>query len=788
MERGDAEDYALGTEEKESDREELYTRAEAAPDRSSGIAAVLSDVNILQTEENLDEFTALVSDAENDDGASDGESSEAESNAYEDIALEESDSNEEAADALFDEMLLESAGGIAGIAGGNINADILKDMGTSGWTEPVSYSPYPYLDEPFEARDSGAMANEFPGLYGGDYGPTTRALEAASTAIDIFFYFVQPQLWEDIAAASNEYFMEQLDERVEGQYKKQEARERKQPDYNKSSREEIKASLLNTPDVTARELCVFIGLLVARTISPNKEKLQHHWKSTDEGAIPRGRFGIYMPRDRFMHISRNLHFSSNSDPRATSDRAWKLRPVIDSLQERFKLGYNPPPVMVFDEAMLPSRSSFNRMRVYMKDKPHKWGTKLFMLCCSSTAYCIRFEVYCGKKQTGVNVASTDTKSGPAAVIRNLIEVFGSDGSDEKRLVVTDRFYTSPSLAMQLLALGFYSIGTIMTNRKGFCKAIVEKKKQRPATVPRGLYTVTESTVVPCMKAVCWWDNRPVHLLSAGGSIQQDRVVRREKSGEQAEVACPRILKDYQTFMGGVDVHDQLRLQRYSLQLSLKYKKYYKGLFLGFIDLAIVNSLIVYNQRRVAEGKRKVSHIKFLKQLHLELVQLHEDDWDGIRCTQQTPTKPRKRGRPAQHLHELLQVDEWRDGNNGQGRKRRQRTCKVCSKMKRANGAKGGEASYYCKSCRLPTPSKTATASRVYLCNKIKHKVDGKELSCFDIWHTKWRNGTNLPPSIAKKRIRARTPGAASTTETRSASDETTADDEPDKRQRVETTV
>ncbi|ETK73028.1 hypothetical protein L915_19992 [Phytophthora nicotianae] len=35
--------------------------------------------------------------------------------------------------------------------------------------------------------------------------------------------------------------------------------------------------------------------------------------------------------------------------------------------------------MAFDEAMLPSRSSFNRMRVYMKDKPHKWGTKLFML-------------------------------------------------------------------------------------------------------------------------------------------------------------------------------------------------------------------------------------------------------------------------------------------------------------------------------------------------------------------------------------------------------------------------
>lgn len=115
--------------------------------------------------------------------------------------------------------------------------------------------------------------------------------------------------------------------------------------------------------------------------------------------------------------------------------------------------------------------------------------------------------------------------------------------------------------MQLLAMGFYSIGTVMTNRRGFCKEIIVKKKKRPADVHRGTYAVAESTLVPSMKAVCWWDNRPVHLLCAGGSTEQDRVVRRAKSGEQVEVACPRVLKHYQTFMGGVDVHDQLRLQR-----------------------------------------------------------------------------------------------------------------------------------------------------------------------------------------------------------------------------------
>ncbi|KAG1689608.1 hypothetical protein DVH05_028512 [Phytophthora capsici] len=525
---------------------------------SARMSTAQSDVNICQDTDNPDDFTAMESDAENDDGCPGDEECVEE----EDTSLVESDNEEETfEDAVFDKGFLEAAGGIDVVAGGTVSAATLADMSVNGWTEPVSFTPYPYLDEPYEARSSDAMSSDFPNLYGGDYGPSSRALEAASTVMGSFFYFVQPQLWNDIAEASTEYFMEKIDERVEGQYEKQLVRERKQPRYRKSTREEIKASLLTTPDVSARELCIFIGHLIARTISPNKEKLEHHWKTTDEGAIPRGRFGLYMTRDRFMHISRNLHFSSNADPRAVSDRAWKLRPVIDTLQERFKSGYRPPPVMAFDEAMLPSRSSFNRMRVYMKDKPHKWGTKLFMLCCSSSAYCIRFEVYCGKKQTGASTAGTDAKSGPAAVVRNLKEVFGRGGSSEKRLVVTDRFYTSPTLAMQLLTLGFYTIGTVMTNRQGFRKEIVEKKKKRPVNVARGTYTVAESTVVPGMKAVCWWDNRPVHLLSAGGSTEQDRVVRREKSGERTEVACPKILKDYQTFMGGVDVHDQLRLQR-----------------------------------------------------------------------------------------------------------------------------------------------------------------------------------------------------------------------------------
>eukprot|EP00644_Phytophthora_capsici_P004877 jgi/Phyca11/81184/gw1.1.1564.1 len=141
-------------------------------------------------------------------------------------------------------------------------------------------------------------------------------------------------------------------------------------------------------------------------------------------------------------------------------------------------------------------------------------------------YICSFEVYCGKKQHLSDAHKPDMKSGPAAVVRNLLEVFGSDARKQgMRLVVIDRFYTSVALAIQLLLMGFYCVGTIMTNRLGYCKEVIEKKKSRPPNIPRGSFKVARSKLVPNMAAISWWDSRPVHFLCTGGSTEIDRVGR-----------------------------------------------------------------------------------------------------------------------------------------------------------------------------------------------------------------------------------------------------------------------
>lgn len=182
---------------------------------------------------------------------------------------------------------------------------------------------------------------------------------------------------------------------------------------------------------------------------------------------------------------------------------------------------------------------------------------------------------------------SNEKPGLAAVVRNVRQVFGTAGPDAFRLIATDRFYTSVALAMQLLTRKFYTVGTIMMNRQGLCEGILPKKlangrrasNKRPCNIDSGTFEAAQSLHVPKMKAVRWFDKQGVHILATGGSGASDRIVRRSPDGDEVELMASRIVKDYQMYMGGVDVHDQLRLQRYSFQLARSYKKYYQSRFL-----------------------------------------------------------------------------------------------------------------------------------------------------------------------------------------------------------------
>ncbi|EGZ29519.1 hypothetical protein PHYSODRAFT_415114, partial [Phytophthora sojae] len=113
--------------------------------------------------------------------------------------------------------------------------------------------------------------------------------------------------------------------------------------------------------------------------------------------------------------------------------------------------------------------------------------------------------------------SADQNSGPAAVIRNLEAVLPPPQDDVYHLVVTDRFYTSVQLALQLLQRNVYSIGTITGDKVGYPQEIVEKNRNRPKRVQHGEVRMAVARNCGLMTGLVWWDRKPVQFLGTGSS-------------------------------------------------------------------------------------------------------------------------------------------------------------------------------------------------------------------------------------------------------------------------------
>ena len=132
----------------------------------------------------------------------------------------------------------------------------------------------------------------------------------------------------------------------------------------------------------------------------------------------------------------------------------------------------------------------------------------------------------------------------------------------------DREYTSPALAIRLPKMGYDMIGTCSKSRHGFPNALKVTTKNRPAGVERGTYVLAKHKSVEDMYAVRWVDNKQVYFLSTGVGVVRSNVVRKLKSGDPVNVPCPEVVVKYNETMVGVDSHDQLRLQRYSIQRGI----------------------------------------------------------------------------------------------------------------------------------------------------------------------------------------------------------------------------
>jgi hypothetical protein len=92
-----------------------------------------------------------------------------------------------------------------------------------------------------------------------------------------------------------------------------------------------------------------------------------------------------MARNRFESIMSFLHFSDSSQYENSTDRLYKIRPILEKLADQFASVYAPEQKLSFDEGMLAWRGRL-RFRVYNLWKITKYGIMVRMVCESKTGY------------------------------------------------------------------------------------------------------------------------------------------------------------------------------------------------------------------------------------------------------------------------------------------------------------------------------------------------------------------------------------------------------------------
>ncbi|OWY97505.1 hypothetical protein PHMEG_00031946, partial [Phytophthora megakarya] len=174
---------------------------------------------------------------------------------------------------------------------GNLKNAVLHDVAASGWDDVVDPDIYEHMMSPYEpVNDTGS----YPGLRQGYSGPTATVLRRGDSPVALFFYFMPTVLWQHIATCSNDYHREMLPRRVDDAYERYKKKQRRNSDLPRKTRRDVQQEMETMKPIMPHELCRFIGLLVARTIQPNREKLSNHkklsnhWKETDVGAISCG--------------------------------------------------------------------------------------------------------------------------------------------------------------------------------------------------------------------------------------------------------------------------------------------------------------------------------------------------------------------------------------------------------------------------------------------------------------------------------------------------------------------
>jgi len=154
---------------------------------------------------------------------------------------------------------------------------------------------------------------------------------------------------------------------------------------------------------------------------------------------------LIMSRNRFLSILSNLHFVNNLAATSTQtqgDKLWKIRPWLPKFRKNC-LKVVPEEFNSIDEQMVPFKGKFSSIKQYMRNKPNKWGFKIWCRCgISGLLY--DFDIYQGSSHESAAQRTSIGLSGD--VVMKLCSTL-PEGKNYK--AIADNFFTSMALILAL---------------------------------------------------------------------------------------------------------------------------------------------------------------------------------------------------------------------------------------------------------------------------------------------------------------------------------------------------
>ena len=442
--------------------------------------------------------------------------------------------------------------------------------------------------------------------------------------LTIFEKFFPKSLREIIANETNRYYLEIFENSSE------------------------KSRLASFKRIDEKVVLKFVGTLLAMGVYPRKTlhgtdclciyylMLLEYW---EDDPIFSTNFSIIMKQYQWRLIWRVFHLSDNKDPKAKDDVLFKVRPVVDILNQIWQKNFIPGKNLCIDEAVIKYKCRL-KFKQYLKDKPNRWGIKAFLLADAESKYVLRARLYTGRLET-----KTKGLHFPSKIVREMMNGYLDLGHH----LFIDNYYTNLRLVEDFRELNTPVTGTFRKRSSNLPSVLKEDKKMDKHEIK--FYVKEDTGVIACL----WQDRKLVRLLTTGypTDVCSQRVTCYGTTETHVKPLC---IQRYVENMRGIDVGNQIRSYYYFPHRSVKW---WKKVFIEMLEITTVNAYICF--KSLAKGdyydqrEFRINLMKMIFKQELDEVQ-----------------KEKIKGKAVRHYPEYYEKDKKNKSQRARIR------CKECS--------------------------------------------------------------------------------------------------------------